>query len=154
MPTHPPTHPHPTYGLMSTLISPLSTLTLPLSTLPSSPTAPLQPTHALAAAIREAERCRETGESKVILTALCGHGFLDMAAYDKFKREWVGGWAGEGGGYTVGGWESRLCGHGFLDMAAHFSWRLASSSASGGLGGPVGVCGGDMEGAGALRCSK
>jgi tryptophan synthase beta chain len=41
-----------------------------------------EPTHALAAAIREAEACRETGEEKVILTALCGHGHLDMAAYD------------------------------------------------------------------------
>lgn len=28
--------------------------------------------------------CRETGEGKVILTALCGHGLLDLPAYDKF----------------------------------------------------------------------
>ena len=40
-----------------------------------------EPTHALAAAIREAERCKESGESKVILTALCGHGLLDMAYF-------------------------------------------------------------------------
>jgi len=29
-------------------------------------------------------RCKETGEEKVILTALCGHGHLDLAAYEKF----------------------------------------------------------------------
>lgn len=40
-----------------------------------------EPTHAIAAAVREAKRCRETGEAKVILTALCGHGHFDMAAY-------------------------------------------------------------------------
>ena len=33
-----------------------------------------EPTHALAACIGEALRCKETGEAKVILTALCGHG--------------------------------------------------------------------------------
>ncbi len=43
-----------------------------------------EPTHALAAAIREAQRCKETGEEKVILTALCGHGHLDLAAYDAY----------------------------------------------------------------------
>ncbi len=43
-----------------------------------------EPTHAIAAAIREANRCIETGEEKVILTALCGHGHFDMAAYDKY----------------------------------------------------------------------
>ena len=45
-----------------------------------------EPTHALATAIREAQRCRETGEEKVILTALCGHGHFDMAAYDAYFR--------------------------------------------------------------------
>jgi tryptophan synthase beta chain len=45
-----------------------------------------EPTHALAAAIREAERCTETGEEKVIVTALCGHGHFDMAAYDTYLR--------------------------------------------------------------------
>jgi tryptophan synthase beta chain len=45
-----------------------------------------EPTHALAAAIREAEACKETGEQKVILTALCGHGHFDMAAYDAYFR--------------------------------------------------------------------
>jgi tryptophan synthase beta chain len=43
-----------------------------------------EPTHALAAAVREALACKETGESKVILTALCGHGHLDLAAYDTY----------------------------------------------------------------------
>ena len=43
-----------------------------------------EPTHAIAAAIREALRCKETGEEKVILTALCGHGHLDLAAYQQY----------------------------------------------------------------------
>jgi tryptophan synthase beta chain len=43
-----------------------------------------EPTHAIAAAIREALACRESGEEKTILTALCGHGHLDLASYDKY----------------------------------------------------------------------
>jgi predicted alternative tryptophan synthase beta-subunit len=43
-----------------------------------------EPTHALAACAEEALRCRETGEEKVILTALCGHGHLDLAAYGAY----------------------------------------------------------------------
>ncbi len=43
-----------------------------------------EPTHALAACIEEALRCKETDEPKVILTALCGHGHLDLAAYGAF----------------------------------------------------------------------
>jgi len=43
-----------------------------------------EPTHALAACVEEALRCKETGESKVILTALCGHGHLDLAAYGAY----------------------------------------------------------------------
>jgi tryptophan synthase beta chain len=43
-----------------------------------------EPTHALAVAIEEALRCKESGESKVILTALCGHGHLDLPAYDAY----------------------------------------------------------------------
>jgi tryptophan synthase beta chain len=43
-----------------------------------------EPSHAIASTIREAERCRESGESKVILTALCGHGHFDMGAYRSF----------------------------------------------------------------------
>src|SRR3954454_430050 len=43
-----------------------------------------EPTHAIAAAIEEAQRCKESGEEKVILTALCGHGHLDLAAYESY----------------------------------------------------------------------
>jgi tryptophan synthase beta chain len=43
-----------------------------------------EPTHAIAAAIREALACKESGEEKVILTALCGHGHLDLAAYETY----------------------------------------------------------------------
>ncbi|MEV0593736.1 TrpB-like pyridoxal phosphate-dependent enzyme [Nonomuraea cavernae] len=43
-----------------------------------------EPTHALAETIAEALRCKETGEEKVILTALCGHGHFDLAAYDRY----------------------------------------------------------------------
>ena len=43
-----------------------------------------EPTHAIAGALREAAECRESGEEKVILIALCGHGHFDMAAYDTF----------------------------------------------------------------------
>jgi len=43
-----------------------------------------EPTHALAACVREALACKETGEEKVILTALCGHGHFDLAAYDAY----------------------------------------------------------------------
>jgi tryptophan synthase beta chain len=43
-----------------------------------------EPTHALAATIREALACNESGEDKVIVTALCGHGLLDLAAYEAY----------------------------------------------------------------------
>jgi tryptophan synthase beta chain len=43
-----------------------------------------EPTHAVAAAVDEALRCKESGESKVILTALCGHGHLDLPAYEAY----------------------------------------------------------------------
>jgi len=46
-----------------------------------------EPTHAIAAAIREALACRESGEEKVILTALCGHGHLDLAAYEGYLHD-------------------------------------------------------------------
>src|ERR1700678_4473157 len=42
-----------------------------------------EPSHALAAVIEEAKRCAESGEQKVILTALCGHGHFDMVAYER-----------------------------------------------------------------------
>jgi len=40
--------------------------------------------HAIAATIREALKCKETGEEKIILFNLSGHGLVDMASYDKF----------------------------------------------------------------------
>ncbi len=43
-----------------------------------------EPTHAIAMAIRDAKKAKETGESPVIVTALCGHGHFDLAAYDEF----------------------------------------------------------------------
>jgi len=43
-----------------------------------------EPTHALASAIREAKRAKETGESPVILMALCGHGHFDLKAYESY----------------------------------------------------------------------
>ena len=43
-----------------------------------------EPTHALAATMAEALACKESGEEKVIVTALCGHGLLDLAAYEAY----------------------------------------------------------------------
>nr|MBC7245540.1 TrpB-like pyridoxal phosphate-dependent enzyme [Chloroflexota bacterium] len=40
--------------------------------------------HAVRAAIDEALRCKETGESKVILFNFSGHGHFDLAAYDAY----------------------------------------------------------------------
>ena len=40
--------------------------------------------HAIAATIREALKCKETGEEKVILFNLSGHGLIDMSAYDQY----------------------------------------------------------------------
>lgn len=40
--------------------------------------------HAIAVAVNEARKCAETGEAKVILFNLSGHGLIDMAAYDQF----------------------------------------------------------------------
>ena len=40
--------------------------------------------HAIAAAINEANKCKETGEEKVILFNLSGHGLVDMTAYDQY----------------------------------------------------------------------
>ena len=40
--------------------------------------------HAIAATIREANKCKEAGEEKVILFNLSGHGLIDMASYDKY----------------------------------------------------------------------
>ena len=40
--------------------------------------------HAIAMAIREANKAKEEGKEKVILFNLSGHGLVDMAAYDKY----------------------------------------------------------------------
>lgn len=40
-----------------------------------------EPTHAVASAMIEAEKAKESGEEKVILFNLSGHGHFDMAAY-------------------------------------------------------------------------
>ncbi len=40
--------------------------------------------HAIAVAIREAMKCKETGEKKVIVFNLSGHGHFDMGAYDAY----------------------------------------------------------------------
>ncbi len=50
--------------------------------------------HAIAAAIREAERCKREGRQEVILFNLSGHGLIDMAAYDRY-------WAGDLQNYSV-----------------------------------------------------
>lgn len=41
-------------------------------------------THAIAATIREAKRCAETGEAKTLLFNLSGHGHFDMTSYDRY----------------------------------------------------------------------
>ena len=40
--------------------------------------------HAIAATIREAKKCKETGEEKVILFSLSGHGLIDMPSYEQY----------------------------------------------------------------------
>ena len=40
--------------------------------------------HAIAATIREAKKCKLTGEKKTILFGLSGHGLIDMTAYDSY----------------------------------------------------------------------
>lgn len=51
--------------------------------------------HAIAAAIREAKKAKEAGESKVVLFNLSGHGLIDMSAYDQYI-------AGDLANYQVG----------------------------------------------------
>jgi tryptophan synthase beta chain len=43
-----------------------------------------EPTHAVASAMLEAEKAKESGEEKVIVFNLSGHGHFDMAAYQEF----------------------------------------------------------------------
>jgi len=40
--------------------------------------------HAIAVAINEALKCKETGEKKTILFNLSGHGLVDMKAYEQY----------------------------------------------------------------------
>ncbi len=40
--------------------------------------------HAVAAAIEEANRCKEAGTERTILFNLCGHGYFDMQAYTDY----------------------------------------------------------------------
>ncbi len=43
-----------------------------------------EPAHAIKVVIDEAMACKEAGESKVILFNLCGHGLMDLSAYDAY----------------------------------------------------------------------
>lgn len=43
-----------------------------------------EPSHAVKVTMDEALKCKETGESKVIVFNLCGHGYFDMSAYDQY----------------------------------------------------------------------
>lgn len=40
--------------------------------------------HAIAVTVDEALKCRESGESKVLLFNLTGHGLMDMSSYDQY----------------------------------------------------------------------
>lgn len=42
--------------------------------------------HAICQAMIEAEKCRETGEEKVIVFCLSGHGYYDLVAYERYLR--------------------------------------------------------------------
>lgn len=45
-----------------------------------------EPTHAIAVVIDEALKCKESGEEKVIVFNLSGHGHFDMVSYDAFLK--------------------------------------------------------------------
>jgi len=45
-----------------------------------------EPTHAIKGVIDEALKCKETGEEKVLLFLLCGHGHFDLQAYDDYLQ--------------------------------------------------------------------
>lgn len=55
--------------------------------------------HGLRYAIDEAVRCRKTGEKKVIVFNNCGHGLLDLSAYEEYNRGVLQDW--EPGEFTV-----------------------------------------------------
>lgn len=48
--------------------------------------------HGLRYAIDEALRCKKTGEKKVIAFNNCGHGLLDLSAYDEFNKGKLADW--------------------------------------------------------------
>lgn len=50
--------------------------------------------HAIAATINEALKCKESGEEKVLLFALSGHGLMDMPSYNQYI-------SGSLGNYTI-----------------------------------------------------
>ncbi len=45
-----------------------------------------EPSHAIKAVIDEALKCKETGEERVLLFLLCGHGYFDMQAFDDYLQ--------------------------------------------------------------------
>ena len=51
-----------------------------------------EPSHTIRYVIDEALRCRETGEEKVIVFNLCGHGCFDMHAYDEYFGDKLPKW--------------------------------------------------------------
>jgi tryptophan synthase beta chain len=40
--------------------------------------------HAIAAVVKEAEKCRESGQKKVLLFNLSGHGLLDLSSFESY----------------------------------------------------------------------
>ena len=40
--------------------------------------------HAIAAVVKEAVQCRESGQKKVLLFNLSGHGLLDLSAFESY----------------------------------------------------------------------
>lgn len=54
-------------------------------------TAP-ESSHGLRYAIDEAVRCRKSGEKKVIVFNNCGHGLLDLSAYDEYNKGKLEDW--------------------------------------------------------------
>lgn len=51
--------------------------------------------HGLAFAIDEALRCKERNEKKIIAFNNCGHGLLDLAAYDEYNHNKLVDWSPE-----------------------------------------------------------
>jgi tryptophan synthase beta chain len=48
--------------------------------------------HAVRFAVDEARRCKQTGESKVIVFNTSGHGLLDMGAYEAYQSRQIEDW--------------------------------------------------------------